>query len=245
MNMNIYEDKKTTSKFAAEKAREILTKCIEENGEAVFVIATGNSQLDFLSYLANYDDIDWSKTTLYHLDEYVGISEDHKASFRKYIKENFISRVSEIKEVNLIDGMNDPNKECKRLNEIMNQEEQIDISFVGIGENGHLAFNEPPADFEEEDPFVVVELDDMSRKQQVKEGWFESINDVPKKAITMTIKQIMKSENIICTVPGERKAEAVKNCLGDDKVTPEYPASILKEHKKTYMFLDENSAKLL
>jgi glucosamine-6-phosphate deaminase len=244
MKINIHEDKKNTSKFAAEKAKDILIETIEKKGKAVFVIATGNSQLDFLDYLVNLEDIDWSKTTLYHLDEYVGINEDHRASFRKYIRNNFISKVGEIKKVNLIDGMNNPERECQRLNKII-AEDEIDISFVGIGENGHLAFNEPPADFETEDPFIVVELDEMSRKQQVKEGWFDSIKSVPKKAITMTIKEIMSSEHIICTVPEKRKAEAVKNCLGNEIITPDYPASILKKHKSTYVYLDENSAELL
>lgn len=244
MEINIHKDKKTTSKFAAEKAREILIETIDQKGRAVFVIATGNSQLDFLEHLVKYEDIDWSKTTLYHLDEYVGINEDHRASFRKYIRDNFISKVGELKEINLIDGMNDPEKECQRLNNII-AEEKIDIAFVGIGENGHLAFNEPPADFEIEDPFIVIELDDMSRKQQVNEGWFDSIESVPKKAITMTIRKIMSSNYIICTVPAARKAEAVKNCLGSEPVTPDYPASILKKHDNTYVYLDENSAKLL
>ncbi len=195
--------------------------------------------------MVQYDDIDWSKTTMYHLDEYVGISENHKASFRKYIKDNFLSKINNQGKVHLIDGNNNPSDECKRLNNIINKEAKIDVSFVGIGENGHLAFNEPPANFEEENPFVIVELDKVSRQQQVKEGWFESINDVPKKAITMTIKQIMISENIICTVPGERKAKAVKNCLGNNKISPEYPSSILKNHNNAYVFLDKNSASLI
>lgn len=245
MEINVYKDKITTSKHAAEKAREILIESIKEDGEAVFIIATGNSQLDFLAELVKFDDIDWSETKLYHLDEYVGINETHKASFIKYIKENFIAKVGALKEINLIDGTNDPKKECQRLNQKINNENKIHAAFVGIGENGHLAFNEPPADFEEEDPFIVVELDDVSRRQQVKEGWFKTIDDVPKNAITMTVKQIMKSENIICTVPGARKAEAVKNCLYGDLVTPECPSSILKEHDNTYVFLDEDSAEFL
>ncbi len=245
MKINTYKDKKTTSKHAAEKARKILIKAIEEDGEAVFIIATGNSQLDFLAELVKFNDIDWTKTKLYHLDEYVGIDETHKASFRKYIKENFISHVGDLKEVNLINGMNDPEQECAKLNKKIAEEDKVHAAFVGIGENGHLAFNEPPADFEEEAPFIIVELDDISRKQQVKEGWFKTIEDVPKNAITMTVKQIMKSENIICTVPGARKAKAVKNCLGNEKVTPDCPSSILKRHYKTSVFLDEESAQLL
>jgi len=202
-------------------------------------------QVYLLAELVKFNDIDWSKTKLYHLDEYVGIDETHKASFRKYIKENFISHVEKLKEVNLINGKNDPERECVKLNKKIASEDKVHAAFVGIGENGHLAFNEPPADFEEEDPFIIVELDDVSRKQQVKEGWFKTIEDVPKKAITMTVKQILKSENIICTVPGARKAEAVKNCLGDDEVSPNCPSSILKRHDKTSVFLDDDSSQLL
>lgn len=244
MEINIHKDKKTTSKNAAERARQILIDTINKKGEAVFVIATGKSQLDFLNHLVQYDDIDWAKTKLFHLDEYIGIDEDHIASFRKYIKENFIEKIPEIKEINLIDGLNDPNEECKRLNRIID-EEKIDISFVGIGENGHLAFNDPPADFETKKSFIVVELDEISRKQQVNEGWFESLEKVPKKAITMSINKIMSSDNIICTVPEERKAKAVNNCFGNNIISSKYPASILKKHDNTYLYLDKQSAKLL
>jgi len=244
MEIFVYSTKKEASKAAAEKAKQILIKTIDEKGEATFVVATGASQLNFLEVLTSFDSIDWSKTTMFHLDEYIGISEDHPASFRRYLKENFISKVNKIGEIHLINGNTDPEKECKRLNKII-KDKIIDISFVGIGENGHIAFNEPPADFDTDDPFIIVELDDKSKMQQVGEGWFNSIEEVPSKAITMSVKQIMKSKNIICTVPDQRKAQAVKNCFGSSEITPNCPASVLKEHKNAFVYLDQGSASLL
>jgi len=245
MKINIYNNKKETSKKAALQAASILNKVIHQKGMATFIIATGVSQLDFIEYLITEGNVDWSKTRMFHLDEYIGLPETHPASLRRYLKEKFISKVDRIKEINFINGdAADPQKECERLNQIL-KNEIVDIAFVGIGENGHLAFNDPPADFEIEDPFLIVNLDDKCRKQQVGEGWFDSIEDVPQQAISMSIKQIMKSKNIVCTVPGERKAQAVKDCLGSDKISPMYPSSILKKHKNCFVFLDFNSAKYL
>jgi len=224
MKINIYENKKQTSKKAALKAASILNNTINQKGTATFIIATGVSQLDFIEHLITEGNVDWSKTRML---------------------EKFISKVDRIKEINFINGdAADPQKECDRLNQIL-KNEIVDIAFVGIGENGHLAFNDPPADFEIEDPFIIVNLDDKCRKQQVGEGWFDSIEDVPQQAISMSIKQIMKSKNIICTVPGERKAQAVKDCFGSDKISRIYPSSILKKHKNCFVFLDFDSAKYL
>ncbi|MFW5980683.1 MAG: glucosamine-6-phosphate deaminase [Halanaerobiaceae bacterium] len=243
MKIKVNETKKATSKKAAKRAVSILNKAIEEKGSATFVMATGNSQLDFIQALVEDGTVDWSRTKMFHLDEYIGISETHRASFRKYLKERFISKVNP-GEVNLINGDNDPEAECKRINSLIKKEE-IDIAFIGIGENGHIAFNDPPADFETDEPFIVVDLDEDCRKQQVGEGWFDSLEDVPTQAVSMSVKQIMKSNVIINTVPGKRKAEAVKNCFGDWKVSPEYPASVLKLHDNSYTYLDEGSASLL
>jgi len=245
MKINIYNDKKETSKEAALQAASILNKAIRQKGTATFVIATGVSQLDFIEYLITEGNVDWSKTKMFHLDEYIGLPKTHSASFRKYLREEFISKVDRIKEINLIDGdAADPQKECDRLNKIL-QNEIVDIAFVGIGENGHLAFNDPPANFKIEVPYIIVNLDEHCRKQQVGEGWFNSIEDVPQQAISMSIKQIMKSKNIICTIPGKRKAQAVKYCFGTDKISPIYPSSILKKHKNCFVFLDFDSAKYL
>ncbi len=245
MKINIYSNKKETSKEAALQAASILKKTIRQKGTATFVIATGVSQLDFIEHLIAEGNVDWSKTRMFHLDEYIGLLESHPASFRKYLKEKFISKAGGIKKVNLINGdVNDPQKECNRLNKIL-QNEIVDIAFVGIGENGHLAFNDPPANFEIEDPFIIVNLDNQCRKQQVGEGWFNSFEEVPRQAISMSIKQIMKSKNIICIIPGKRKAQAVKDCFGTDKISPLYPSSILKKHKNCFVFLDFDSAKYL
>jgi len=243
MEIRIFETKQEMGKAAAEKAAEILKKTIEEKGKATFVAATGASQFEFLENLTKISSIDWSKTVMFHLDEYIGLPEDHPASFRRYLKERLIDKVHP-GIVYLINGdTRDPEKECERLNKIINEKE-IDVAFVGIGENGHLAFNDPPADFETEKPYIIVELDEACRRQQLGEGWFKSLDEIPKRAISMSIKQIMKSKNIICTVPDERKARAVKNCL-EGEVSPYYPASILRKHKSVFLFLDKDSAKLL
>ena len=243
MQIKIYETKDETSKHAAKRASATLKKAIDEKREAVFVAATGASQFDFLKHFTADKSVDWSKSRMYHLDEYIGITDQHPASFRKYLKERLISKLP-IGEVNLINGEKNPEEECNRLNKML-EDEDVDIAFVGIGENGHLAFNDPPADFEEEDPFIVVDLDQDCRKQQLNEGWFDSLEEVPEQAISMTIKQIMKADEIICTVTGKRKAQAVKMCLSGDEVSPEKPSSILKEHDRAYIYLDKDSASLL
>ena len=241
--VRIFETKKGMGKAAAERAAGILKKEIKEKNEAVFVIATGASQFDFLESLAGIPSIDWSKTVMFHLDEYIGIPESHPASFRKYLKERLIDKVHP-GIVYLINGDSErPKLECQRLNKIISEKE-IDVSFVGIGENGHLAFNDPPADFSTEEPYIVVELDEACRRQQLGEGWFRNFDEVPCRAISMSIKQIMKSKSIICTVPDSRKAQAVKDCL-EGEISPDHPASALREHKKVFFFLDRNSAKLL
>lgn len=245
MKINIYENKKETSKEAALQAASILNEAIHQKGTATFIMATGVSQLDFIDALISEGNVDWSKTKMFHLDEYINLPETHPASFRKYLKERFISQVNKLKEINLINGEADnPGEECDRLNRII-KSEIIDVAFAGIGENGHLAFNDPPADFEIEDPYIIVNLDEKCRRQQVGEGWFNSIEDVPQQAISMSVKQIMKAKNIICTVPGERKAQAVKECFGIEEISAVHPASILKKHNNCFVFLDSYSAKYL
>jgi len=243
LEVKIFETKKEMGKTAAETAARILKQAIKGKNEAVFVAATGASQFEFLEALTSIASIDWSKTVVFHLDEYIGIPETDPASFRKYLKERLVDKVRP-GAVYLINGdFKDPKLECERLTNIISKKE-IDVSFIGIGENGHLAFNDPPADFNTTKPYIVVELDETCRKQQVGEAWFNTLEEVPRKAISMSIKQIMKSKNIICTVPDARKAKAVKNCLEGD-ISPTNPASILRKHKKVFLFLDKNSAKLL
>ena len=243
--MNIFKatTKQETSEAAAHVASTKLRNALETNGNASFIVATGASQFDFLAALTADETIDWDNTTMFHLDEYIGIPETHPASFRKYLRERLVNIVQP-GTVHFLDGKaDDPQAECNRLNRIISQH-RIDVAFVGIGENGHLAFNDPPADFETTDPYILVALDEACRLQQVGEGWFAGLNEVPTQAISMSIRQILKAQTIICTVPDERKAEAVRNCLHGE-ITPMHPASILQTHSDCTVFLDAGSASLL
>ncbi|MBU0477545.1 glucosamine-6-phosphate deaminase [bacterium] len=243
MKVIIKEDKGEVGREAANIACNTIKKSIEEKGEANIIAATGASQFEFFESLTSMHGLDWSKVRMFHLDEYVGISIEHPASFRKYLKERFIDKTG-INEYYFLNGdVENLEKEVERLNSIISKY-KIDVAFVGIGENGHLAFNDPPADFEEEKPYIVVTLDEKCKKQQMGEGWFKTIDDVPKQAISMSVKQIMKSEMILCTVPDRRKAEAVHLCM-DEEISPQYPASILRDHKECYLILDKDSASLL
>jgi glucosamine-6-phosphate deaminase len=241
MQVKIYHTAAKLGKAAGKNAARLLCKAIETNGTANIILATGTSQFETLNQVIS-EDIDWSKITMFHLDEYIGLPVTHPASFRKYLIERFISKV-DLKEAHLINGEANPEQECKRLGEIIMQH-PIDVALVGIGENGHLAFNDPPADFETEEPYIVVELDDACRQQQMNEGWFKSMDDVPQKAISMSIKQIMKSKNIICSVPDRRKASAIKDSL-ENSVSNLYPASILQIHNNCIVYLDKDAASLL
>ncbi len=240
MEIIISATKQELGKQAAQKGAEFIRKAIAERGEANIIVATGASQFEMLSELVK-ENIDWSVVTGFHLDEYIGVDETHPASFRKYLKERFVSLVP-VKEFHYVNG-NGAEKECKRLGEMISKH-PIDVAFVGIGENGHLAFNDPPADFETEEPYIVVNLDENCRKQQLGEGWFATFDDVPKQAISMSVRQIMKSKHIICSVPDERKADAVRNTIVSN-ITPMVPASVLQEHPSTWLFLDIASASRL
>jgi len=241
MEVNISESKAAMGMAAASKGLELINRTLEEKGGASIILATGASQFEMMAELVKAD-MDWSKVTVFHLDEYIGIPVTHPASFRKYLKERFVDRVSPAA-FHAIDGETDPPWECCRLGGII-KKHRIDVAFVGIGENAHLAFNDPPADFETEEPYIVVDLDLVCRKQQLGEGWFPSLEAVPEKAISMSVHQIMKAKTIICTVPDQRKAKAVKNTL-EGEVRAEVPASILTTHKAAWMFLDQQSASLL
>jgi glucosamine-6-phosphate deaminase len=229
-------------KAAGKVAASLIDQSLQQKGFANVILATGTSQFETLKQLIK-EKIDWQKVNIFHLDEYIDLPASHPASFRKYLQERFIDQVGPVGSIHLINGENDPVKECKRLGEII-ANHPIDVAFVGIGENGHLAFNDPPADFETENPYLVVDLDEPCRKQQFNEGWFERLEDVPKQAISMSIQQILKSKHIICSVPEKRKAQAVKDCL-ENEVSNLNPASILQEHIDCRVFLDKASASLL
>ncbi len=217
---------------------------IEAKGQANIILATGASQFEVLKNLVAAEGIDWSKVVMFHLDEYIGIGQQHPASFRKYLQERFVDEVSGLKAVHFVDGdAKNPQAECDRLGGII-AAHPIDAALVGIGENGHLAFNDPPADFETEDAYIVVDLDEKCRRQQLGEGWFATLDDVPARAISMSIRQIMKSRCIICSVPDKRKAEAVKGAL-EGQVSNMCPSSILQNHENCTLYLDEPAASLL
>lgn len=237
------ENNKTLGAKAAESATRKIIKAIAENGFANIILATGSSQFETLSHLIDCKSIDWSKVNMFHLDEYIGLPISHNASFRKYLTERFILKVPKLNSSFLIDGEANIEQVIDYLGEQI-KKHPIDVALVGIGENGHLAFNDPPADFETESPYLIVNLDEACRQQQVNEGWFESLADVPTQAISMSIKQIMKSKSIICSVPDLRKAEAVYNTLNKE-VSPLFPASILKNHANCELYLDGESASLL
>jgi len=241
MEVVISNSKSELGEQAATTGAGIIREAIKTNGTANIIVATGASQFEMLNELIK-QDVDWSRVTAFHLDEYIGIPETHPASFRKYLKERFAAKVS-LQEFHYVDGETDPDAECRRLGEIIGKH-PIDVAFVGIGENGHLAFNDPPADFQTEEPFIVVSLDEQCRRQQWGEGWFPTLGDVPEQAISMSVKQIMKSKTIICSVPDVRKAEAVKGSV-EGKVTPLVPASVLQQHKAVWIYLDNDSASLL
>ena len=242
MNIATFSTKEEMGAAAAAHGVSKLQAVLAEKGSASFIVATGASQFEMLAKLAEAD-LPWNKLTGFHLDEYVGLSINHEASFRKYLWERFVSRLPlPLAAFHFLDGEEDADAECRRVSELIEQT-SIDVAFVGIGENGHLAFNDPPADFETDQPYLTVDLDVACRQQQFGEGWFPTLDAVPRQAISMSVRQIMKSDAIVCTVPDERKAEAVKNAT-QGPVTPEVPASILQEHPDCRLFLDAAAASL-
>ena len=227
---------------ASQHAAASLAHLLARQPAVRLLAATGASQLRFLEILTSMPDIDWTRVELFHLDEYVGIGIDHLASFARYIKERLIEPAG-IRHYHLLDGKQDPLSEAQRMGELISAA-PIDLAFAGIGENGHLAFNDPPADFDTTDPYLVVALDEACRRQQVGEGWFASFEEVPTHALTISIAQLLKSKEILCVVPDLRKAEAVQRCF-EGVVAPEAPASVLRVHPNAHIFLDEQSASLL
>lgn len=242
MEVHVSRSKRALAEAAATHAAQSLKGIIASRGSARLIAATGASQLDFLEILTSTEGIDWQRVEMFHLDEYIGLPVTHPASFRKYLLERLIHKTG-IKNYHLLDGE-------RNLHEVIQQvggevsSRSVNLAFVGIGENGHLAFNDPPANFETEEPYLVVELDEACRRQQLQEGWFSAIADVPSRAISMSIRQILKSEEIIAIVPDARKSQAVKLCL-EGEINPMAPASILRTHPKATIYLDTESASLL
>ena len=243
MEKYVSETKTELGELAAKSGVEGIKQALEDKGEANIILATGASQFEVLQNLIR-SDVDWSKVNMFHLDEYIGLPENHPAGFRKYLQERFVDKVGEMKSIHFVNGdAADPVQECERLGEII-KKHPIDVAFIGIGENGHVAFNDPPADFDTEEAFIVVELDDACRRQQLGEGWFSDLSEVPEKAISMSIKQILKSKKIIVSVPDKRKAQAVKDTFECD-IDPNKPSTILRTHSDCALFLDKDSASML
>ncbi len=238
MEIRICHNSEELGKSAAKHVAQVLKEVIAKKGCARICLSTGASQFDTLKALVEEKGIEWSKVEMFHLDEYVDLPITHVASFRKYLQERFVDKVGPLKAVHFVDGT----KECiaKLTEEI--RKAPIDIGLIGIGENGHIAFNDPPADFDTKEAYIIVNLDDRCKKQQMGEGWFATIDDVPKQAVSMTTYQIMQCERIVSCVPNAVKAEAIKNTLTAKEVTAMVPATLLTTHPDWILYIDKNSA---
>lgn len=242
MQLKVFDSKEALSQAAARHAAGTIRNAILEQGWARVVAATAASQLIFLDVLTREPRIDWSRVEVFHLDEYVGLPISHPGSFRKMLLEQLVRKTG-ITRYHLLDGDGEVSEILKRVGQAL-ASAPIDIAFLGVGENGHIAFNDPPADFQIEDPYILVNLDEACRRQQVGEAWFADISQVPKQAISMSVRQILKAREIIAVVPDARKAEAVKACF-EGEIGPMAPASILRRHDQATIYLDRNSASLL
>jgi len=243
MLLKVFNDKTTLGKAAAEQAASAIRRAIDARGQARIIAATAASQLEFLDALTKAAGIAWSRVEVFHLDEYIGLPVTHPGSFRKMLVEQLVQPTG-ITNYHLLDGdARDPSEVVRRVGKQL-ASASVDIAFLGIGENGHIAFNDPPADFDTEDPYIIVNLDETCRLQQVGEAWFSDISQVPKQAISMSARQILKAKEILAVVPDTRKAQAVKACF-EGNVSRMAPASILRTHPNATVYLDKNSASLL
>lgn len=243
MLVKVFKETSSLADAAADQASGTIRRAIAERERARIILATGTSQFAFLDALTRTTDLDWSKVEAFHLDEYIGIPATHPASFRRILQERVVQKTG-IRYFYPIEGDSvDLPAEIRAVSQLL-KSAPIDLAFIGIGENGHVAFNDPPADFDAEEPYKIVELDEACRRQQMGEGWFPSLSQVPTRAVSMTVRQIMKSQQIISVVPDRRKAQAVKNTL-ESKISPRIPASILRQHPDVTLYLDQDSASLL
>lgn len=242
LKVKICNDSSALAAAAAHDAGERIRQAIRDRQHVRILAATAASQFKFLEVLTNAPDIDWGCIEVFQLDEYIGLPMSHRGSFRRILLEHLIQPAG-ISNYHFLDAEQDPLEAMRRVGEAL-VAAPIDIAFLGIGENGHLAFNDPPADFVIEEPYLIVNLDEACRGQQVGEGWFANLSEVPRRAISMSVRQILKAQEIIVVVPDSRKAKAVKACL-DGEISPMSPASILRTHPNTTVYLDPNSAALL
>jgi glucosamine-6-phosphate deaminase len=243
MLIKVFNDKASLGRSAAEQAAAAIRRAIAERGQARIIAATAASQLEFLDALTKTPGIDWQKVEAFHLDEYIGLPVTHPGSFRKMLLEQLVRKTG-ITKYHLLEG--DAANPAQVVSDVGKNlaSAPSDIAFLGIGENGHIAFNDPPADFETEEPYIIVNLDEACRRQQVGEAWFANISQVPKQAISMSARQILKAKEILAVVPDTRKAQAVKLCF-EGSISPMAPASILRTHPNATVYLDKNSASLL
>ncbi len=241
MNVTVLPDKRRCGHAAASAGLALMREALERSRTIAIVLATGASQFDVYEALAAAPDVPWHRVTGFHLDEYAGLPITHPASFRRYLWDRFVRHLPlPLRALHYIDAETDPAAEAHRVSDLI-RDVVVDVAFVGIGENGHLAFNDPPADFDAPAPYRVVALDEACRRQQLGEGWFPKLDDVPETAVSMSIRQIMAARSIVCTVPEARKAAAVARAV-EGPVVPDVPASILQRHPDCRLFLDEASA---
>jgi glucosamine-6-phosphate deaminase len=242
MRLQVYENRQSLGDAAAVQAAAAIRNAIAQHGRARIIGASAASQFEFLEALTRVSDIDWKRVELFHLDEYIGLPASHPASFCAFLRERLLLKTG-ITQYHFLNGEEDPATVIRRTNEAISAA-PIDVAFVGIGENGHLAFNDPPADFETEEPYIVVTLDEACRRQQVGEGWFPDLQSVPRQAISMSVRQVLKAKEILAIVPGPKKAQAIKSCF-DGPVSNLAPSSILRTHPNATIYLDKESAALL
>ncbi len=242
MVLKVFDDTISLGRAAAAQAADAIRGAIQARGRARVVAATGASQFQFLEALTAEPGMDWGRVELFHLDEYIGLPMTHPASFRRFLHERLIDKTG-ISEFHLLNGEADAAQVIRQANQAI-AAAPIDIAFAGIGENGHLAFNDPPADFETAEPYLIVNLDEACRRQQIGEGWFADLAAVPKRAISMSVRQVLRAKEIVAVVPDARKAQAVKACF-DGPISPMAPASILRTHPNATIYLDKQSSALL
>lgn len=243
MRLRVFPSKTELSQAAAEQAATAIRQAINDRGTARIVAATAASQIEFLETLTRAPEIDWKRVEAFHLDEYIGLPISHPGSFRKMLLQQLISKTGIPKYHLLAGDAADPREVLLSVGQAL-VSEPVDIAFLGIGENGHIAFNDPPADFNTEEPYIIVDLDEACRQQQVGEAWFADISQVPRQAISMSVRQILKAKAILAVVPDTRKAQAIKLCF-EGEISPMAPASVLRTHPNATIYLDSNSASLL
>jgi glucosamine-6-phosphate deaminase len=242
--VEVYASEMEMSESVAKITHQYLQNLLDKQDTVAILLATGNSQIRFLEALIALEGIDWSRIILFHLDEYLGITSDHPASFRRYLRERVEEKVCPQQFYYIAGDTLQPIAECDRYTRLL-ENQPIDLCFLGIGENGHLAFNDPAvADFQDPAKVKLVKLDHVNRQQQVNTAYFANLADVPQYAFTVTISMICTAKKIICLAPATRKAQVVKTLLTGN-ITTNCPASILRQQPQATLFLDVNSASLL